>query len=141
MAHQASNVENMIAMLAESLERNVLPHVDDHFARLQLRAAREMLLNLGTRVEWRQGDIARSEHAVRDALVELAAVGCASIAPGDDGADNLSALRTNLARVIGQIYESRDGESKREQALTAIWKVVRTDFDAESERIRTGMFS
>lgn len=141
MAKRASDVENVIALLAESLERNVLPHVDDHFARLQLRAAREMLMNLGTRLEWCQGDIARSEQAVRNALAELAEAGCASVAPSHSDAGDLPALRTTLARAIGQVYDSNDGEPMREQALAAIWKVVRADFDAEAERIRTGMFS
>jgi len=141
MPKRASDVGNVIALLAESLERNVLPHVDDHFARLQLRAAREMLLNLGTRLEWRQSDIVRSEQALRDALAELAATGCASAALSGADESDLRALRANLARVIGQVYESNDGTPARELSLAAIWKVVRADFDAEAERIRTGMFS
>lgn len=141
MPKLASDVENVIALLAESLERNVLPHVDDHFARLQLRAAREMLMNLGTRLEWRRRDVTRSEQAVRDALSELAAAGCASAAASWVGSGDLPTLRANLAQVIGQVYGLNDGEPMRKQTLATIWKVVRADFDAEAERIRTGMFS
>ena len=82
MANADSSIESVITRIANSLDLNVLPHVESHYARLQLRAAREMLLNLGTRVEWRHEDIEASARAVRDALESLSRLeAAASVRP------------------------------------------------------------
>jgi hypothetical protein len=137
MTNRHKDIEDLFAQLANSLESSVLPQVRDHYTALQLRAAREMLLNLGARVEWRHENAASSEAMLRKALESLSTDGTA---PAGDSGD-LRTLRAELARVIEHVYDPVTDESTRERTLAEIWRVVRFEFDAEAARIKTGMFS
>jgi hypothetical protein len=145
MSNSALDINQVITRLAGSLEHSVLPYIDNHYAQLQVRAAREMLLNLGSRVEWRQADIEASERVLLDALSELAALGLSdyALAPLDPvkPSHDLVALRDILAGVIEKVYDTSLSEIQREKALAAIWQVIRIEFDAEAARIKTGMYS
>jgi hypothetical protein len=110
---QDSEFAATAAELAERLQERVLPHVTDHFASLQVRAGRELLLNLSTRAVKRPG----ASELVAELVHERAA----------------------LADALERLYE--DSESWRQAVLAAVWRTVRIDYDAESDRIRTGMFS
>jgi hypothetical protein len=50
------------------------------------------------------------------------------------------ALREQLAGVIDAVY-AVDDAARRAAALASIWQVVRCDYDAEAERIKTGMYA
>ena len=144
MAGQKNDIENLVSRAADSLERNVLPHVESHYARLQLRAVRELLLNLGTRVEWRQEHIDAGAAELRHALDLLGAGGIPRARGGPDTADDvasLASLRAELAGVIEGVYRDDRPEPRRSEALATIWRVIRSDFDAEAKRIRTGMYT
>lgn len=137
------SVEALVARVAESLERNVLPHVENHYARLQLRAVREMLLNLGTRVEWRQKDAEAEARLMRDTIEALSEVSQVASAEreitGGETAD-LAVLREGVARIIREIYAERDA-AVRARMLGTLWHAIRAEFDAEAARMRTGMYS
>jgi hypothetical protein len=135
MAYPNASIESVVTRIADSLDRNVLPYIDSHYARLQLKAAREMLLNLGTRVEWRHDDIADSAEQIRSALHSLSGSD-ESPQPGD-----LTSLRARLAGYIGRLYELDPQDPRRAQCLETVWRVIRFDFDAEAQRTRTGMYS
>jgi hypothetical protein len=88
--------------MAEALAADVLPTVDDEYARAQLAACVELLGNLATRVEWRRDQLdavtARANDAVR---VTLAAVpDAASVLPPEGQPDGTVEARDRaLARV------------------------------------------
>jgi hypothetical protein len=135
MSKPCSDIENLFTRLAHSLDSSVAPYVADHYATMQLKAAREMLLNLGVRVEWRRADIEASERVLREALATLSQ-------PSKTGsAASAAELRAALARIIEQVYDAAWDGPKRDLALTAIWRVIRFEFDAEAQRIKTGMFT
>lgn len=138
-ANLATDPRDVISRLADSLEHSVLQYLDNHYAQLQVRAAREMLLNLSARVEWKRADMAADEHCLQLALDTLAGQGMhpsASI-EGDDP----TALRARLASVIYGVYHDDGDEARRDAFLRAIWRVVRSEFDAEADKIKTGMYA
>jgi hypothetical protein len=135
MAYPGASIESVVTRIADSLDRNVLPHIDSHYARLQLKAAREMLLNLGTRVQWRPADIEDSAAQIRSAL--------RSLSPSDESPQptDLTSLRARLADYIGRLYELDPQDSRRKEGLEAVWRVIRFDFETQAQRTRTGMYS
>jgi hypothetical protein len=136
MTMWAADLEHLITAMAKSLEDTVLPHVENHFAQQQIRAAREMLLNLSARVEWSATEVRSSLDATLAALDGLG-LAAADRPPGVSDLDELVAARLQLAQAIDDVYADGVNESE----LETIWSVVRFEFDAEGERIRTGMFS
>lgn len=135
-----NELQNLIEQVANSLESNILPHVTDHYAQLQVRAARELLLNLGTRIEWRRADIDSSARVLRAALVSPALARLSGAAPPAPGA-TCAEMRKELAALIGKLYAEPFPDGERNAALAEIWHVVRFEFDAEAARVRTGMFA
>jgi hypothetical protein len=128
-------------LMASSLTANVLPHVSDHYAKAQLRAATELLTNLGRRVEWQPTlEHARAE-LVRTALASDALSGSNPIDTRALEDADLATLLSHLGVVIDSLYIEEMPQSGRAESLAEIWRVVRGHFDAESERMRTAMLS
>jgi hypothetical protein len=137
MSGKRSSVEEWLKRAAQSLDEHVLPHVENHYARLQVRALGEMLRNLGTRVDWRESDLDANKRAAQQALQTLSTIQGHAPVSGE----SLAELRKHLATRIGSVYDAALPEPQRDLALAAIWRVVRSEFDAEAGRIRTGMYS
>jgi hypothetical protein len=142
---QGLDLERLLAGLAASLENSVLPHVDSHFAQLQIRAARELLSNVASRASW---DREAGEDAIATATTAYAEI--VALAPeleasaggeGDRPAPGLVAARGRLGGLIDGVYRRLPEAEAREPVLEVIWKAVRAEYDAESARVRTGMFS
>jgi hypothetical protein len=132
--------EDSIGILVDRASRSldaVLPYVDNHYARLQLRALGEMLRNVATRVEeradQREAKVKRTCVAL-DTLAELS--GQPAAGPSKEPAE----LRAELAGTINQLY-AENNAGWRDPALATVWLVVRADYDAEAHLIRTGMYS
>jgi len=139
-----ANLPELFDGIAASLAANVLPHVSDHYARTQLRAACELLANLGRRVEWRRADADAQADLLRATIQSpaLAALRARHMTDSSSSADgDGAALSAQFGALIDLLYGDEIPERQRHDALTEIWKVVRAQFDAEAERIRTGMFS
>lgn len=71
MTIPTSDIGEIFLRLANSLDNSVLPHIENHYGRLQVHAARELLLNLGTRIEFKSRDIEASESVLRETLASL----------------------------------------------------------------------
>jgi hypothetical protein len=138
-ANLATDPRDVISRLADSLEHSVLQYIDNHYAQLQVRAAREMLLNLSARVEWKRADLVADENCLQLALDTLAAQGMHPSAAIEG--DGPPAMRARLASVIDGAYHCDGDEASREASLAAIWRVVRSEFDAEADKIKTGMYA
>jgi hypothetical protein len=54
-------VDRLLEGIAQALRDEVLPHVGDDFARMQVKAAVELLGNLADRIEWDAADLARED--------------------------------------------------------------------------------
>jgi hypothetical protein len=63
-----NGLERLLDGIALALREDVLPTVDDAFARSQLLAAAELLANLSGRVEWRCEALAEEVEAIRRVL-------------------------------------------------------------------------
>jgi hypothetical protein len=134
MTTSAALAQETLVRLANSLEHSVLPYVENHYAQLQVRATREMLLNLSARVRWQDN----TEEVLQTCLATLASLGF-SAGPGPS--DSLVVLRAKLAEAMPGLYEAQRDEEQRQLALKAVWSVVRGEFDAEALRIKTGMYA
>lgn len=133
MTTSAALAQDTLVRLANSLEHSVLPYVDNHYAQLQVRAAREMLLNLSARVVWQD-----TEHLLHETLATLARLGFAPVPEPDE---SHVSLRAKLAEAMPRLYDSQRDEEQRQLALKAVWAVVRSEFDTEALRIKTGMYA
>jgi hypothetical protein len=65
-----NSLERILVGLAQSLSADVLPHVDDPYARSQLSSAAELVLALADRVEWRCSDLHNTITRVHAVLAE-----------------------------------------------------------------------
>ncbi|MBN6731257.1 hypothetical protein [Burkholderia multivorans] len=138
MTIPTSDIGEIFLRLANSLDNSVLPHIENHYGRLQVHAARELLLNLGTRIEFKSRDIEASESVLRETLASLEKL--MGIAPNAGARDAAPGVDT-LAQYIGLLYSDTLSDERREECLKLVWSMIRFEFDAEAERIRTGMFS
>lgn len=123
-----------LVRLADSLEASVLPYVENHYARLQVRAAAQMLLSLSMRLRWAQDD----DPTLRASLSTLAQL---ELASSPQAADDLQTLRARFAEAMPGLYDTQHDAQTRELGLQAAWAVIRREFDAESARLKTGMYA
>jgi hypothetical protein len=141
MTMYGSDIEHLLARIAASLEDGVLPHVDDHYAQLQIRAARELLLNLSTRIEWRREDIHDSVQRARECLNRVSELDTEIAGHVRSDSGGLVEVRAELGRTIDDLYHDGGDPAVREQVVAAVSGVIRAEFDADAERVQTGMFS
>ena len=138
-----SEFEELLGIIGDSLESAVRPHVNDHYAQLQLQAAREALRHIAARVDVRHQDQELQVNALRGAVESLAALGFSrrgQQTQSTKSEDAQTELGAEFAHMIEQIYAHPDA-SVRERALAPVWRVVRRQFDSEGQRIRTGRLS
>ena len=137
-------VSRLLEGVAAALRTHVEPHVDDRFARMQLRATGELLRNLAGRVEWSLPELQAELAEMEQVLTELRAAGW----PGDSAAGPSPAGTTEeaLARRVAllealsdAIRWTQDGES--EEARAVIARFLRAANDRERGRLQSGMYS
>jgi hypothetical protein len=121
-----NGLDRLFDGIALALREDVLPSVDDAFARSQLLAAGELLANLSGRVEWRCDVLAEDVAEIRSLL-------------GQEG-DPLPAGN-------GELLAARDLELRRlveaqERGLDtpALRAFLTTRLERELAQLRTGMY-
>lgn len=95
-----NSLERILVGMAESLTAEVLPQVEDPYARAQVVSAAELLLALVDRVEWRCADLAVSIERVSSVL---------------DLAEGLVAPASELGIRIGSLRSERDMRATNQQ--------------------------
>jgi hypothetical protein len=118
-----TELARLLAGIAEALGENVLPKVDDHYARLQVRAARSLLGTIAGHVVWTPD---AAEHVARTAVAEAGV-------PVAGGGPGLAGARAELGAVADAVYGLPEG-SERDRTLAAVWQAVR--HDQETARAR-----
>jgi hypothetical protein len=118
-----TDLSRLLAGIAEALGENVLPHVDDHYAQLQVRSARALLATVAGHVAWAPDD---AERVARAAVAEAGV-------PVAGGGPGLAGARAELGAVADAVYGLPDGPD-RERALAAVWTAVRHDQDTGRDR-------
>ena len=71
----AVEVARLLEGVAAALRTHVEPHVDDRFARMQLRAIDELLRNLADRVEWSLAELQAELAGMEELLARLREAG------------------------------------------------------------------
>lgn len=142
MTASERTVEEVLKRVGESLIAGVLPHVENHFAELQLRAACEMLLHIGVRVRWDDEESPSEAGALGEAVVALAAISAdVSLQHAEAGSCSTSELRERFAALIGTVYDGDVEPERRELALSMAWRAIKAEFDANAVLLRTGMYA
>jgi hypothetical protein len=121
-----NGLDRLLDGIALALREDVLPHVDDSFARSQLLAAGELLANLSGRVEWRCDALADDVEGIRALLGREAE-------PLPSGNSELLAARD---AALGDLVESQ--ERGLDTPELRAFLVAR--LDQELARVRTGMY-
>lgn len=129
--------------MAEALRADVLPAVDDSFARSQVAACIELLGNISTRVDWRADYLTETSNRARRALddacaaaPELAGLVGDRPAVGLDRLALRDAWLATISRAIRACGDDDLGEAARAPLLDfAAWHL-----ESESALLRTGMF-
>lgn len=100
-------LERLIDGIIATMRSDVIPHVQDSYARGQAVGVIDLLNNIAPRVEWAQAPIARTVEAKRDLVAEIATLVPAARAAladpveGMNTADDLLAAKRRLDAAIG----------------------------------------
>ena len=142
-----NSLERIFESLVKMLESEMLPRLDDDFARGQLHGAIEILANLKTRVEWAVGPLyddvaarlelaAEIERALGDERSRAPARPAVTLdKPRLTGAE-LAAMRESLDRWLGQLLRWLVAEraaigGRAEEIEVAILERLRTELKRE----------
>ena len=138
----AVEVARLLEGVAAALRTHVEPHVDDRFARMQLRASDELLRNLAGRVEWSLPELRVELEGMEELLTGLRVAGW----PGDVAAAATPATTDEaLARRLALLGELSDATrwaqhegSPESRALVTAY--LRETNDRERRRLQSGMY-
>jgi len=111
-----NSLERLCEGIAASLRREVLPALDDAYARSQVLAAVELVGNLGARVEWRCADLREEVERIRRVLATAAEPSALLVRPVPEGNAELVEARDEHLAELGRLQErgALDSEALRE---------------------------
>lgn len=135
-------VEDLLGGIAASLEKEVLPHVEDPFGRMQVKAAVELLGNLATRTTWdpAQVDAETAElEAPRDRLAAAGWPRPTDPPTDDDAIARRRAVLSELAAGLRWLSEDADDEAAR-RAWDEVHAGLAAPVREEIERLKRGMY-
>lgn len=136
--------------VADSLQAEVAPRLDDEFARMQLRAIDELLRNLAPRIGWIDAELGSDVAGIERLLAALEEEGMpAATATGDDGRERAPDPAARRLHLLGRLeeaiawaYDEGHG-SDRSRAAARARLAEQLEGAAESERgrLRSGLYS
>jgi hypothetical protein len=147
-------VPRLLEGVAAALATYVEPHVDDRFARMQLRAIDELLRNLAERVDWSAVEIGQEADDIERVLAAFESAGWRGdgVAPpagqpagasAEEAASRragaLAALRQALAWV--EAGPAKSGSEAVVAARSDAIELLREDNARERARLKSGMYS
>jgi hypothetical protein len=121
-----NGLDRLLDGIAVALREDVLPEVDDSFARAQLLAAGELLANLSGRVEWRCDALAADVEGIHELLGRPSE-------PLPSGNAELLAARDAALADLAEV-QRRGLDTPELRAFLA------ARLDRELSRVRTGMY-
>ena len=121
-----NGLDRLLDGIAVALREDVLPEVDDSFARSQLLAAGELLANLSGRVEWRCDALAADVEGIHELLGRPSE-------PLPSGNAELLAARDAALADLAEV-QRRGLDTPELRAFLA------ARLDRELSRVRTGMY-
>lgn len=129
-----NSVGRLLAGAAEALENEVAARVDDTFARQQVRAVAEILLNLAERVDWTEAVLSEDRDELLRLLGTLEEPGGAEAGEGDPAA----ARREALDRVVEALADRQGGLPAERVEPTE--ELLREQAIARARRLRSTMY-
>ena len=138
----AVEVARLLEGVATALRTHVEPHVDDRFARMQLRASDELLRNLAGRVEWSLPELQAEVEGMEGLLAELREAGwLGDTAAAGPPATTEEALGRRLV-LLGELSDAtrwaQQEGSDESRALASAY--LRERNDRERRRLQSGMY-
>jgi hypothetical protein len=121
-----NGLDRLLDGIAVALREDVLPEVDDSFARSQLLAAGELLANLAGRVEWRCDALAADVEGIHELLGRPSE-------PLPSGNAELLAARDGALADLAEVQRRGLDTPELRAFLTA-------RLDRELAQVRTGMY-
>jgi hypothetical protein len=121
-----NGLDRLLDGIAVALREDVLPEVDDPFARSQLLAAGELLANLSGRVEWRCDALAADVEGIHELLGRPSE-------PLPSGNAELLAARDGALADLAEVQRRGLDTPELRAFLTA-------RLDRELAQVRTGMY-
>ena len=132
--------QRLLQGIAVALTEEVAPHVDDPFARMQCKAAAELLANLADELDWAQAPLQRRNDELRAILDALRRSGWSG--PGPSGADGRPAAREAGAEATrAELREAmRWLAGQAPEAAVEVDELLRSDLENQVAKLRRGMF-
>jgi hypothetical protein len=149
-------VPRLLEGVAAALETYVEPHVDDRFARMQLRAIDELLRNLAERVDWSAVEIGQEADDIERVLAAFESAGWrgdgdhvapAAGQPAGASAEEAASRRSGALAALRQALawvEAGPAKSGSEAVVAArsdAIELLREDNARERARLKSGMYS
>lgn len=133
----AESAQRLLEGIARALAEDVSPHVEDPFAKMQCKAAAELLGNLAEELDWAPEPVRRRNAELTRLLDTLRDAGWAARGERDAGAapDRLqAALLDELAEALRWL------STQPEPVQETIDTQLRDDLDRQVASLRRGMF-
>jgi hypothetical protein len=136
--------QRLLQGIAVALTEEVAPHVDDPFARMQCKAAAELLANLADELDWAQAPLQRRNDELRTILDALRRSGWSGHGPS--GADGRPAAReagaeATRAELLAELREAmRWLAGQAPEAAVEVDELLRSDLENQVAKLRRGMF-
>jgi hypothetical protein len=139
----AVELSRLLEGVATALRAHVEPHVDDRFARMQLRAIDELLRNVAGRVEWSLPELQEEVAEMAELLDALRAAGWPGgrAGPAVPPATADEAL-TRRITLLGDLSDATRWaqEEGSEEARALVTAYLRETNDRERGRLQSGMY-
>lgn len=141
-------LERLIEGIIATLRSDVIPHVNDPYARGQTIGVIDLLNNLGPRIEWRQASLRSTIAAKQQVLAEAAALTGGSIpqfpiseaASAEALLEQRAELDARIGDVVAALWPRRDDPACA-AALAAMRAHLRTEMTEVMKSTRKPLFA
>lgn len=137
-----NSIRRLLTGAADALSEDVAPAVDDQFALMQLRAVRELLLNLADRVDWRVDEIRADIQDIEELMTILRAAGSPDADTGGRASpmEERDRLLASASRAIAWLADRSEQANDAARYRQAVEDILQRQAVDQAARLRSTMY-